>query len=239
MSTPFFEFPTHEDWKRIYEASPFEAIFSRMDVFQAKKHMGDGLEGALKAIEVDSLIYETQQRLGDVGRSFILMMFYYEKGIPDKRWYVSPGSRGGSIEYFPDFEKQHFAIKGWFDFYSDTLYYKLFSSWDLIGHILNIKYDLEIDRIYFRTTVKALEGKEPTMYAKLTSILNSPVYQSASRIRNDITHNYLPNTTGMAISRDGRAISIGLKKYVPSDEIVNNIQQTLDLFALTLQHISA
>ena len=75
----------------------------------------------------------------DVATSYVLTMFYYGKGIPDKRWYISPGRNGASIQYYPDFADVHFQIKAWFDFYSDVLYYKLFSAWDLMGHVLNVQ----------------------------------------------------------------------------------------------------
>lgn len=109
-------------------------------------------------MELQIYLHEVRQRLGGVARSYILMMYYYGKGIPDKRPYVSPSKDGHSVQYYPDFtERQHFHIKGWFDFYSDTFYYKLFSAWALIGHMINVAYGLGIKKADFSKAVEALK----------------------------------------------------------------------------------
>jgi len=235
----YFEFPTNEDWKRLYNAASFDKIFSFLDDFAAKSRPGSGWTGLTKAIELNGCIYEIQHRLADTSRSHILMMFYYEKGIPDKRWYISPGKNGESVQYFPDFEEEHFYIKGWFDFYSDVFYYKLFSTWDLIGHALNVKYDLGVKRVDFGKAVRALEGKNRPLHDNLESIRNAPAFQTAKKIRDNITHNSLPNTVGMAVYKGDRFETVGLKHYTTSDEIVANVRETVALLEATMQHISA
>ncbi len=168
------------------------------------------------------------------------MMFYYEKGIPDKRWYSSPGMNGASVQYYPDFEEVHFHIKMWFDFFSDTLYYKLFSAWDLIGRVLNVKYGLDIKEknVYFSTAFEKLGDKDNNLCCCLKRVKDSLVYKRAHDIRSDITHNYLPNTAHMVVRRCSQSITIDLKEYISSEEIVTNVQGALELFAETLQCIS-
>ena len=128
----------------------------------------------------------------------------------------------------------------WFDFFSDTLYYKLFSAWDLIGHILKVKYDLEIKErdVYFSTAFKKLGDKEKNLRCCLKKVKDSPVYKEALKIRNNITHNYLPNTAHMVVRRHSQITTIDLKEYITSEEIVTNVQGALELFAETLQCIS-
>ena len=238
MGTPLLEWPSLYDWERIYEASAFDTIFSPLESLQpARNETGDDFRAFTRKSELDGLLFEVHQRLVDSARSYVLMMFYYGKGIPDARWRISPGRKGQSIEFFPDFEERHFAIKAWFDFFSDTLYYKLFSAWDVLGHVLNVKYDLRAERVDFGQAVKALKSKEPGLHAKLAEVRESAAFQKANKLRNDITHNYLPNTTGFTVRRSGTSISVGSKAYVPSGEIVANIQETLPLFAATLQYV--
>ena len=241
MSAGYPEFPTQEDWKRIYSASRFDQIFSLWDGIQARKGPRTDWSGFTKAMQLDGLMYEMRERLVDTARSYVFMMFFYGQGIPDKRWYVSPGNRGQSVQFFPDFKERHFVIKGWFDFYSDTSYYKLFSAWDLVGHILSVKYDLspKKGRVNFKWAVKALTSKNATLRASLEEVRDSPAFQKANKLRNDISHNYLPYTTGIAIHRGEGVTGIGFKHYVPSAEIIANIQEALDLFGVTLQRITA
>jgi hypothetical protein len=231
-SISFFDFPTQNDWERIYQASPFEKMLSRFYDLIAKSDTGNGILAYTKALELRGYIYQTQQRLKDAGMSYILMMFYYEKGIPDKRWYGDEG------EVFPDFDERHFYIKRWFDFYSDTSYYKLFSAWDLMGHVLNVKYDLGVNKVDFAKAISKLKHKDITLYTELENVRGSVGFQKAITMRNNITHNQLPNTVGMAVHRSDRRISVGLKEYATSDEVVKTFQEALSLFDATMQSIA-
>jgi len=237
MSTVFFEFPTREDWRRIHNASAFKKIFSVLDSLEEREYLTDDFT---KDLELKGWFYEIRQRIEDTAISYCFMMFYYEKGIPDKRWYISPGTNGESIQYYPDFEEVHFRIKMWFDFFSDTLYYKLFSAWDLVGHVMNVKYSLKIPKkdVYFGTAVKALRCKGKNVHDCLKNVKDKQAYEKARRIRIDITHNYLPHTAHMVVHSGSKSTTIDLKQYIPSEEIVTNVREALELFAETLQCIS-
>lgn len=168
------------------------------------------------------------------------MMFYYQKGIPDQRWFIQPGRDGKSIEYYPDFQERHFHIKGWFDFYSDILYFKLFSSWDTVGHVLNAKYDLKIKEVHFTNVINALKSKDQTLHTTLLELTRTDSYKKGRKIRNDVTHNYAPNIAGTAVFKpESNPIGIthvfGLKNYTTSDEIVANAQELFELFAKTIK----
>ena len=232
-----FEFPTREDWKRIHSASAFKKIYPILDSLESSEHLtGD----FARDLELKGWLYELRQRIEDTAISYYFMMFYYKKGIPDKRWSISPGINGASVQYYPDFEEVHYSIKVWFDYFSDTLYYKLFSAWDVVGHVLNMKYGLNIKKkgVYFSTAYKKLGDKDKNLHDCLKNIIDSPVYERANEIRNDITHNYIPHGAHMVVHRSNKSTTIGPKQYRPSEEIVTNVQEALDLFATTLRCIS-
>ncbi|MGD0879869.1 MAG: Cthe_2314 family HEPN domain-containing protein [Anaerolineales bacterium] len=160
--------------------------------------------------------------------------------IPDKRWFISPGRKGESIEYYPDFQKVHYSIKNWFDFFTDTFYHKLFSAWDLVGHFLNVKYDLSLKEVYFSTAIDGLSEKNSNLYSSLLEVKDSSAYKKAKNIRNNIIHNSPPNIPGTAVYRSNhsgifgrRFATIGLKEYIPSGEIFINIREVLELFEAT------
>ena len=244
MSADALEFPTKVDWKRIANSSPFEGLSSLLSQLENGEFGKDKkTQDFFAGMELQRYLYEVRQRLGDAARSYILMMYYYGKGIPDKRWYVSPSKDGHSIQYYPDFTERHFHIKGWFDFYSDTFYYKLFSAWDLVGHMINVAYGLSIKKkgVYFSTAVEALKnkGNEP-LYKCLKKIQKSSEFVKAKEIRKDITHNYLPNVAGIRVNRSDDLKSLSLKaSYITSEEVVANAQKALDLFAKTMEILLA
>jgi hypothetical protein len=238
------EFPTTNDWKRISDASCLDELFMLLKKCRLvhSSDVATDWKAIRRVVEVRPLLYEVQQRLADVGRSYILMMFYYEKGIPDNPWWAERES--GGVIFYPQFEDRHFRIKEWFDFYSDTLYYKLFSAWDVIGHVINVKYALGLKQkeVYFRSAVTALgkDTQEQTLYKGLVTITGSPHFERANGLRHDITHNYLPNVPSVAVHDDEKkSWHFGRKTtYVRSDEIVENVGHILRLFCSTLQYIS-
>lgn len=105
---------------------------------------------------------------------------------------------------------------------------------------MKVKYDLNIKKkeVYFSTAYKKLEDKDKNLHDCLKNVIDSPVYKRANEIRNDITHNYLPHSAHMVVHSSNKSTTIGLKQYIPSEEIVTNVQEALELFATTLQCIS-
>jgi HEPN superfamily protein len=234
------EFPAPKEWRQIYEASCFNRLLSVVDKCRVSGTATTDWNGLMKAVECRSLLHELRQRLADVGRCYVFMMLYYQKGIPDDPWAVSPGANGESIQFYPRFEDRHFPIKAWFDFYSDTLYYKLFSAWDVVGHIIDVTCDLTVKNVDFDKAVAALgkSKKAEVLHDNLAKIRDSEHFKQAKDIRNNITHNYLPNTTGLVVERTANRSSIITKKYLPSRDIVENIEHALGLFESTLLHMS-
>jgi hypothetical protein len=201
-----------------------------------------GVDAFAKAIELDGLHFEMHDRVSAAATSYVLMVFYFEQGIPDKRWRQSPGKNGSSISYFPDFRPRHFRLKGWFDFYADVFYYKLFSAWDLMGHVLNVRHSLKLPLPDFVSAMEALGRKDPVGRKAWDPIFGSHIFRDVRQIRNKITHGYSPNTTGMSVSReesilDGKksiTYGFGLKKYLPSNEILSMANKGIDLFERSL-----
>jgi hypothetical protein len=236
----FFIFPTRKDWREILQGSVFSHLEPLIERLEAQDYSTNNKSIIFKELEIQSWFIELRNRISDMQISYYFLMFYYGKGIPDNRWNISPGENGSSIQYFPDFKEAHYLLKTWFDYFSDTFYYKLFSSLDIIGHIINVKYELDIqnNHIYFTNLVNELKNKDNSLFLCLDSIFKSPAYNDANRIRNNITHNFLPSSVGMYVIRDGKSGGIGIKKYVTSENIVSNIQNVLRLFVKTLEYIN-
>ena len=157
------EFPTQADIKRIYPTTPFDHLNERIFALLKKRRSksGGGLPGFKKALDSGEFLLQLHYRLMDVAKSYALLSCFFEKGIPDEEWHISPGKSGASIEYFPHFEPMHFEIKDWFDYFSDTFYYKFFSALDMAGHLLNVQHDLGIkqQKVSFHRAVNQLRHK--------------------------------------------------------------------------------
>ncbi|GAJ21734.1 unnamed protein product, partial [marine sediment metagenome] len=164
--------------------------------------------------------------------------YYFEKGIPDDEWFISPGKQGESVQYYPHFDKKHFLIKSEFDYYADVFYYKIFSAWDTIGHLLNILYKLKIKRVGFKSAIAKLKSANPNLFKSLKAIVDDPDFQKANKLRDDITHNYLPSTVDSGIDKPSeRKVTFGVGKYTKSAEFYQNVRASLHLFVKTLECI--
>ena len=129
-------------------------------------------------------------------------------------------------------------MKAQFDYYADIFYYKLFSAWDTLGHLLNVTYELEVDRASFDKAVRKLEKVKPTLHSKLKSITDSADFKKMRDLRHNITHNLLPGHIGSFVRRVSKnMVTFGGGSYTPSAQIKENALKSLDLFAEALEAI--
>jgi len=72
-----FEFPTPADCRRLHAASSLGELFNLVESCRAA-HSGfaTDLRSFRRVVEPVYLLHEVKQRFADVGRSYVLMMFY-------------------------------------------------------------------------------------------------------------------------------------------------------------------
>jgi hypothetical protein len=238
----WIDFPSERDWERIYQHSPCSQFLAQLMLLLESLESGQD-KGFFPSIGLDELVWQLHYREVDISKSFVLASYFFEKGIPDDEWLQSAEDSEKGFPFFPNFKEEHFIIKNWFDYYSDNFYYKLFSAWDTIAHILNSYFDLglEVKRLHFPNAVLALKQINLELFEKLDNILNSPPYKKAKSLRNDVTHNYLPNSRGVVVttklSENKVMIDIRAREYITSKEIMKNISETLELFQETVKVI--
>lgn len=233
-------FPTDEEFgaiQRKYPVPELELVsHDIIPVVTAKFSSGD-LDTLFSPLEINDWILHLVNRMIQARDSYHLMMFYYDRGIPDERPFESPGANGESIVFFPDFSDDDHINKASFNFYADTFFSKLYSSFDSIGHLLNVIYqiNLPLKRIYFTTAVKELMKSGNPIGKELQDLVNRSEFEKLSSIRHDITHNFLPGMHGGSIQRtfngkELKEISFGVGKYIKADEIVSTATDSLKLF---------
>lgn len=236
----FVDFPSQEDLTRIHQQSPCIGFKAQLRELLESLDFGEGIESFVSSIEFQELVMQLHHREVDAAKSYVMLYYYYEQGIPDDEWFLSPGKDGSSVQYFPHFEERHHHIKDWFDYFSDTFYYKLFSAWDTTGHILNAYFSLGIDEdwVTFSRAINMLRSVQPDLWMSLDSILESSAYKRARKLRNDITHNYLPGSAGLSLDRKksetAETITVGIRPYTTSREIMENADEVLLVFRATI-----
>ncbi|WP_127576761.1 Cthe_2314 family HEPN domain-containing protein [Paenibacillus barengoltzii] len=186
--------------------------------------------------ETDSWIRMLNNRLGQVRLSYIFMMHYFNKGIPDDEWYINPNRGELSIQYFPHFREETFHYKTMFDYYTDVFYYKFSSAWDTIFHIINAYYSFNIEPKHrFNDKVKnELKKRNSALFNEIGKTENSEAFKESKTLRNNITHNFSPNDISSGVKKefvDGkiRRISMDIGEYTPSMIFIKNINDLINV----------
>jgi len=234
----FFEFPTADEWRNLQDTYPFDRLELSEDHFRYTANPQGSMESFYAGSEIQTWTLHLKNRLIQTRWSYIFLMFHFTNGIPDDEWFISPGKNGESIQYYPHFEQKDHLTKAQFDYYADIFYYKLFSAWDTLGHILNVLYELGIDKPTFNEAVRKLEPVKPVLHTKLKSIIDSDDFVRMRDFRHNITHNHLPGNIGSSVRKVSPShFTFGGGSYTPSGLVQANVTKSLDLFADTLAAI--
>lgn len=187
-------------------------------------------------------------RLISINLNFAYSMYYFEKGIPDKEWFISPGLKGQSIQYFPHFTDEHYSNFYNFCYFVDTFFLKAFTVYETIGHLLYQQFDLPLneddwkDQISFNSAIYKLKKINYPLHMDFKKIKNSPEYQGGSKMRNDIAHNHPPYqvSSGVHISENMASMKVG--EYTTSAEIkrsmINLLYSIKDTFEVLNKHLN-
>jgi hypothetical protein len=234
----FFEFPTADEWRNLQDTYPFDRLELSEDHFRYTANPQGSIKSFYAGSEIQTWTLHLQNRLIQTRWSYIFLMFHFTKGIPDDEWFISPGKNGESIQYYPHFEQKDHFTKAQFDYYADIFYYKLFSAWDTLGHILNVLCELGIDKPTFNEAVRKLKPVKPALHTKLKSIIDSDDFVKMRDFRHNITHNHLPGHIASSVRKLSPShFTFGVGRYTPSGLVQANVTKSLDLFADALAAI--
>ena len=238
-----FEMPSQEEWDNLLATEHFESM--RLD------------EALLKDYEKYIMLYPRlmeaftghNNKVGALEITYVLCKHYFDKGIPDDRWYISPGTKGQSVEYDPDFEEEHYMRRFWFNHYAENIYLKYFSLWDNIIDIVNIYFDLDIknDMRMRSSVMKWLKSNQKDLYDFLYNTAKDEIYKKANEYRTCFVHGIAPselsdlypykkNTTAkVPYVKDGKlaykevsgatVLTMSVGNYTPVKYVMNNIEE--------------
>ncbi|WP_141769854.1 Cthe_2314 family HEPN domain-containing protein [Shouchella lonarensis] len=138
-------YPTPEEFRKLgvaladsWEQIRFEEIGDR--------HEEDFFD-MFRNIELGNLYREFNGRVFNTEVAYKLVVFFYNRGIPDEPWFQSPGKDGRSTDYFPRFtEDVHFVNHFWFYHYADSFYSQFQGIVDFLYHVIKVKYDFDVKK---------------------------------------------------------------------------------------------
>ncbi|MBC5775923.1 hypothetical protein H8S95_17745 [Pontibacter sp. KCTC 32443] len=164
--------------------------------------------------------------------SYVLLRFYYSRGIPDTNW--AENTDDGSTEFFPFLKDKAIRTnKFLFDYSVENFFYHYVSAADIVYHLLNVYYKLAIvsgtkfnkkvlDKLKGRDVAKVLEHFENTI-------------RSFRKDRNDFAHNFSFNEIDL---RSKREIKEGREVITICSYYFSTSSQTLIRIEDSIVHFS-
>lgn len=186
-----FELLTQEEWDRYFSV----ALFDEMTIEEAYMGGSSDFFQNFGRPRLQGLIMEHNNKVGNLQITYALCMHYFDRGIPDDPWYISPGKEGQSIQYFPEFKKEHYMRLFWFGYYADAFYLRISAVWDSLIEIINHYYGLNYaSDLRLRSNVmKWLKDNQLAIFNVFQCILQEPVYKEAQKYRTMAAHGNSPS----------------------------------------------
>lgn len=187
----------------------------------------------IKCQEFNNVLRHFNNRILKTKRSYLYLRYYYDKGIPDRRWHDGRGN------YFPDFTNEDHLTKLHFDSFSEAFYHDYFTVWEYLLQVINVFYNFKLpsDGKLSLEINQQLEDKNKQLLEVLTKTRGKTGYKNAKKLRNDIAHNFPHGAvTGTTVQTESY-IGMGTGSYITSSEILDNIHKALEILQEALPKI--
>ncbi len=183
-----FESLSQEEWSRYLGSDLFDEMSLDVTSFNVNSNRLNLREVGTLCLE--DLIFEHNNKVVSLRATYALCRHYFDKGIPDDPWYISPGENGQSIQYMPKFREEHWGRQYWFNYFANTFYIRISALWDSVLEIINHYYEYDFpDGQGLRNKIfKHLQEDEPALAAIFNSIQNDALYKAAQKYRIEAAH---------------------------------------------------
>lgn len=254
-----FELPNDNDWNYLENKSINDI---RIDISDFK----DYKDRFLLYPRLEDCILGFNNKVGSLSVTYVLCRHYYDLGIPDEPWYISPSKDGEqSVEYLPYFTSEHYPRLFWFNHFSSSLYVEVFSIWDSFIEIVNIFYDINsrADLRQRKAIIEWLKANKEDVYKIFSELKNNPIYKKANDYRTKFVHgigpsdisdrySYKKDIETKMLDIDGtlserkavykkvshaNVMPVGIGKYVPVREVLEAFDQFVELTALKIKEL--
>lgn len=180
------ELLSQEEWDKYLGTH----LFDDMRLDEVDFGVSGNMSSDLSHPRMHEIIQEHNNKVGSLVVTYALCKHYYDKGIPDDPWYISPGNEGQSVQYMPLFKEEHWMRQYWFNYFSDTFYLKISSVWDSVIEIINHFYVLgNPSDLRLRSNVlKWLKSDKPDINKVFEEVLKAQIYTDAQKYRTAAAH---------------------------------------------------
>ncbi|MBL0385674.1 hypothetical protein JJB07_03335 [Tumebacillus sp. ITR2] len=221
----FDEYPSPDDFKNIYcDQMQFDKLDPFIDFFKNAKQYGDirDLTTLRERLVIEDFVRTYHNHYRKTLMSYSFSKYYYDKGIPDS---------------FADCTSLDHRRRIGFEYHADLFFFKLFSTLEMIAHILNRRFriDFASEKVSFKkVTDKVLKLKATSSDAGLLyiadildTITRSKAFTSADKYRNALTHRNPPLHDTIWVKGD--TIAVSAPNSTTCSQVFSIMNDSLDL----------
>lgn len=225
--TDAFEIPTDEEWDRYLSTNIFDKMMIDSNIIKCS----DDMNSKMVFTKILSVIQAHNNKVESIKISYALARHYFDKGIPDDEWFVSPGINGSSVQYMPHFNDEHYLIRYWYCFFMEDLYSKVQSMGDTLYLFINEFYEFGIEKGlgFVKKVLNKLKTTNPSLYDFLNNSHKDENYIKASNFRNNIIHGISPNEIKDEIVIQRNVETDIMKKDANGNFIKQNVKASLQI----------
>ncbi|MBE6861474.1 MAG: hypothetical protein E7497_01050 [Ruminococcus sp.] len=189
--TETYELLSNEEWDKYLSTNIYDKMMINGDIIKCS----DDILSKMVFSKILSIIQAHNNKVGSIKISYALAMHYFDKGIPDDEWFISPGKNGSSIDYMPHFNDEDYLIRYWYCFFMENLYGKVQSMCDTLYLFINEFYELGIKEStgFVSKVLNRIKTTNPALFELLNNSHKDKRYLKASNFRNNIVHGISPN----------------------------------------------
>lgn len=252
-----FELLMQEEWDKYLDVDFFNDMQLEAGTLGESGNVFQGLSQP----RMHEILQEHNNKVGALSVTYAFCRHYYDKGIPDDPWYISPGKNGESIQYFPEFKEEHWMRKYWFNYFSDSYYLKISAIWDSVIEIINEYYGYGFTQdLRLRYNVfKRLKSDNQSLHQAFIDIQGNQLYLDAQKYRTAAAHGIsageVSNTVqvqhdvmtevpevvdGKVVMKQTKAnmvIALGVGDYTGVKTIMKNMEEYAKLSGANIQDI--
>jgi len=153
----------------------------------------------------------------NIQTNYIFLKHQYEQGIPDDDSLSDLGSQLG-VHY-------------WFSYHVESILSRIIGAFDLLYHIINVKYELDVkpDLSFRKNVLLKLKDKNMDLYTFMNKIRNNRRNRKANGLRNNFVHNQAPTDLSSPLKKmSNGSVAIGKGEYTSSKDILVVVDSVLD-----------
>ncbi|MDR7669009.1 Cthe_2314 family HEPN domain-containing protein [Bacillus altitudinis] len=236
----YFDYPTSEEWVELFKNKKQKFNKTELKIKEIKSV--SNMRELSYTEELESWIQSYNNRVFDLHVNYVMLKYFYNKGIPDQEWYVSGNKQ--SVEYHTQFEEKHTSYHYWFCSYVKGFYTEFTDLIDTLYHLINIKfrYNVKPGLGLRRKVLRKLENDDRELFSIIEGFEKNSVFNKVKDYRNNLIHNYpkMLVSPGITItnSPDGQMnYQKNVGEYTTTSEYFVNIEDSVDFLASIVDQI--